>query len=76
MCIFSDPVKNAHNTNAAINDICEVYIKEEPMDDVVTSMSQEKNELIKMEDLIDIKHETLIITDANCSISMVCFHTC
>lgn len=64
-CLFSDH-DNIQTSSATV---CEVYIKEEPID-----APEEQQSVIKADKCVDIKHEPLLSEDANCSRNLVSFH--
>lgn len=70
--VFSDPVDTAHNINAANNEVCKVYIKDEPIDEAGSSVSPVQHQMFKTENSIDVKNEPLA-TEDNSSIKTVSF---
>jgi hypothetical protein len=60
--------------NGIIPAINEVYIKEETIDDVVASTSQDQHLVIKREESINIKQEPLTSDVENSSLDTVSFH--
>jgi hypothetical protein len=66
--LFLAPSNAAYSKAASVN---EVFIKEEPFNDALDSVKAEQNHLIKREESIDIKHESLLNEDKHCTSLLV-----